>query len=163
MPPCLQLLLSCNLLCRPDWPWSHSDLPDSTSQVLGLKACTSTTHHLSKVFFKLVFDRGGPSPLWHCGRGHPWPGGPDFIRKQGKQAVRSRPVSRTLPWPPASVPCSRFLPCLSACPDFLERWTVKWKRKLNIPFPLAVALIMVFMAVIVTLARTALLLHLFCN
>jgi hypothetical protein len=39
----------------------------------------------------------------------------------------------------SSAPASRFLPCLSSCPDFLWWWTVMWKRKLYKPFPLQIA------------------------
>ena len=38
--------------------------------------------------------------LVHCGWGHPWAGGgPGPIRKQTEQAMNSKPVSSTLPWP----------------------------------------------------------------
>ena len=35
----------------------------------------------------------------------------------------------------ASAPASKFLPCLSSCPDFLWWWRTMWKCKLNKPFP----------------------------
>lgn len=45
-----------------------------------------------------------------------------------------------------SVPASKFLPCLSSCPDFLQGWTGTWEP--NNLFPLQVALVMVFITVI---------------
>jgi hypothetical protein len=33
-------------LGRPGWPQTHKDLPVSVFQVLGLKACVTTAHHL---------------------------------------------------------------------------------------------------------------------
>jgi hypothetical protein len=39
----VQVWLSWNLICRPSWPWTLKDLPASTSLVLRLKACTTTT------------------------------------------------------------------------------------------------------------------------
>ena len=35
----------------------------------------------------------------------------------------------------ASASTSKFLPCVSSCPDFLWRWTAMWKCKLNKCFP----------------------------
>jgi hypothetical protein len=46
----------------------------------------------------------------------------------------SKPVSSPPPWPCISS-CLRFLLCLSSCPDFLHRWTMMWKHKLNKLFP----------------------------
>jgi len=34
-----------------------------------------------------------------------------------------------------SAPASKFLPCVSSCPDFLWWWTAMWKCKLNKSFP----------------------------
>jgi hypothetical protein len=41
------------------------------------------------------------------------------IRKQSEQAMRRKSVSSTPSMTSASAPVSRFLPCLSSCPDFL--------------------------------------------
>jgi hypothetical protein len=44
------------------------------------------------------------------------------IRKQAEEAMRHKPASST-PSPSmasAAAPASRFLPCLSSCPDFLQ-------------------------------------------
>lgn len=35
----MELWLAGKLLCSPDWPSTHGDLPTSASKVLGLKAC----------------------------------------------------------------------------------------------------------------------------
>ena len=61
------------------------------------------------------------------------------IRKQSEQAMRRKSVSSTPSMTSASAPVSRFLPCLSSCPDFLWWWTVMWKCKPNKPFPLQLA------------------------
>jgi hypothetical protein len=42
------------------------------------------------------------------------------IRKQGEQARGSKPVSSTHSMVTASVPASRFLPCVRSCSDLLQ-------------------------------------------
>ena len=39
----------------------------------------------------------------------------------------------------ASAPASKFLPCFSSCPDFLQWWTTMWKYKSDKPFPFQLA------------------------
>ena len=48
----LELWLSWNSACRLKWPWTHQDPPTSASQVLELKACTTTS---PGVLFHLIF------------------------------------------------------------------------------------------------------------
>jgi hypothetical protein len=38
-----------------------------------------------------------------------------------------------------TAPASKFLPCVSSCPDFLWWWTAVWKCMLNKPFPPQIA------------------------
>ena len=64
----------------------------------------------------------------HCGSGEqPLVGGTisgqvvlGSMRKQSKQVMRSKPVGSAPLWPLHPVPASRFLSCLSSCPDFLN-------------------------------------------
>jgi hypothetical protein len=48
----------------------------------------------------------------------------------GKQASKQHSSMAS-----ASAPDSRFLPRLSFCPDFLQRWSVIWKCEVNKLFP----------------------------
>lgn len=43
-----------------------------------------------------------------------------------------------------SLPVSSFRAYLNSCPNFLWRWIVMWKYKLNKSFPIQDALVMVF-------------------
>jgi len=61
------------------------------------------------------------------------------IRKQSRQTMVNTLVCSIPPWPLHWAPASRFLPCLSSCPDFLQWWTVIWRCKLHKPFPPGVA------------------------
>jgi hypothetical protein len=69
----------------------------------------------------------------HC-EWYRWPGGLGFYKKagwanHGEQASKQHPSIAS-----ASAPASRFLLCLSSCPDFLWWWTVVWKHKLPVLF-----------------------------
>jgi hypothetical protein len=49
------------------------------------------------------------------------------VRKQAEQAIGKKHPSMAF----ASAPASRFLLCLSSCPDFLQGRTMIWKCKPN--------------------------------
>jgi hypothetical protein len=72
----------------------------------------------------------------YCGWWHPLAGG---VHVHREQACKQHPSMAS-----ASAPASRFLPCLSSCPDFLWWWPVMWKWKLNKAFISHIALAMVF-------------------
>jgi hypothetical protein len=49
-------------------------------------------------------------------------GGPGFYKKAAEQAMDGEQASKPNPsMASASAPGSRFLPCVSSCPDFLQR------------------------------------------
>lgn len=52
-------------LCRPEWPWKHTDLNASTSSVLGLNAYTVTTQLQNIIFKKIINSCYGH--LWNIG------------------------------------------------------------------------------------------------
>ena len=52
-----------NLLCRPDWPWTHRDLLAFASQVLRLKA--RTTNALILLIFKNERAKFRLQPVWY--------------------------------------------------------------------------------------------------
>ena len=85
----------------------------------------------------------------HCGWGHLWAGSPGFYKKagwasHGEQASEEHPSMAS-----ASAPASRFLQCLSSCPDF------QWKCQSNKPFPPQLALrLWCFIAAVETLTQT---------
>ena len=49
------LRLSWNSLCRPGWPRTYKDIPASTSWVLGLMACATTTWIFLLLLFLKIF------------------------------------------------------------------------------------------------------------
>ena len=71
---------------------------------------------------------------------HPgWWAFPEFYKTASWVNQRKQASKQHLSVAFVSAPASRFLPCLSSCPDFLQWWTVIWKCKVNKPFPLQVA------------------------
>lgn len=72
----------------------------------------------------------------------PWMGGaipglvvPGSIRAQDGRGTGSKPVSSSLQGLCTRLTASRFLLCVSSCPDFFQGWTMMWMCKPNKPFP----------------------------
>jgi hypothetical protein len=84
-----------------------------------------------KAFSQLVIKGG----MAHCGECHSWAGGLWFYKNaswasQGKQSSKPHPTMAS-----ASAPASKFLTCVSSCPDCLGDRRGMGKCKLNKPFP----------------------------
>jgi hypothetical protein len=117
-------IVLAGFVCQLDTGWSYHR---ERSLPWGNASMRSTC----KAFSQLVI-KGGRA---HCGWCHPWAGSPGFYKRaswasQGEQANKQHPSMTS-----ASAPASKFLLCVSCCPDFLWWWTAMWRCKLNKPFP----------------------------
>lgn len=90
----------CELLCRSDTRQSHlgrKTINQSRTRSYQIPLGKSVTHSLG-----WCSTWKGPA---HCGRYHPWAGGPESIRKQAGPVTRSKPVNST-----PQLPGSELLP-----------------------------------------------------
>jgi hypothetical protein len=105
------------VLCQFDTSWNHLNKGNLNWENISIKpSCRD--------FSQLGIDWGGPSPLWVG----PFPGLVVLgsIRKQAEQASKQHSSMVS-----ASAPASRFLPCLSSCPDILQLWSMMWHVSQN--------------------------------
>lgn len=90
-----------------------------------------------RAFSLQATDVGGPSPLWV--RDLPGLVVLGLVRKQAEQVSNLHSSMAS-----ATAPAYRLLTCLSSYPDLLGWWRLIGKHMMNKPFPLQVALVIVF-------------------